>query len=133
MSPITDIDVDIDDPRTVYVSFNAAGAGRVFRLRRSSPAPDSMAAADITFNLPAARQVKALAVDRLAEFTIYAGTDQGVFRGHSADRGATWSWTPYNNGLPLADIRDLEVHRGTGVMRAGTFGRSAFEIDPDFP
>jgi hypothetical protein len=133
MAPVTDIDVDIDDPATVYVSFGASGAGRVFRLRRSSRAPSSMTGADITFNLPFVRRVQALAVDRLAEFTIYAGTDQGVFRGNSTDRGATWSWTPYNNGLPLADIRDLEAHRGTGVMRAGTFGRSAFEINPDFP
>jgi hypothetical protein len=50
------------------------------------------------------------------------------------DGGNTWFWVPYTNGLPAtADVRDLEVHPGTGVMRAATFGRSAFEVNTDHP
>jgi hypothetical protein len=56
-----------------------------------------------------------------------------VFRGRSNDEGVTWSWTPYDDGLPRADVRDLEVHPRTGVMRAATFGRGAFEVDTDVP
>jgi hypothetical protein len=57
-----------------------------------------------------------------------AGTDRGVFHGRSIDHGLTWFWRPYNNGMPLADVRDLEVHPTTGIMRAFTHGRSAYEV-----
>jgi hypothetical protein len=42
-------------------------------------------------------------------------------------------WVPYVNGMPPADVRDLDVHPGTGVMRAATFGRSAYEVNTDHP
>ena len=62
--------------------------------------------------------------------TVYAGTNKGVYRGRSVDGGATWSWTQYNAGLPAAvDVSDLEVHPTTGVMRAATLGRSAYEVN----
>ena len=67
-------------------------------------------------------------------FTIYAGTSQGVFRARSTDDGVTWTRTPYVNGMPaVTDIRDLEVHPVTGVLRAASFGRGAFEVNTDPP
>jgi hypothetical protein len=66
-------------------------------------------------------------------FTIYAGTNKGVYRGRSIDGGTTWNWSAYLNGLPLADVRDLEVHPVSGVMLAATFGRSAFEVNTAAP
>jgi hypothetical protein len=66
-------------------------------------------------------------------FTLYAGTNRGVFRAHSVDGGLTWSWTEYNDDLAAAQVRDLDIHPRTGVMRAATFGRGAFEVDTDFP
>jgi len=109
-------------------------------LRRSSATPTSVIATDITDpaitnpDLPTGLKVKTVAVDSMRPFTIYVGTDMGVYRGRSTNNGATWSWTPYNNGLPSAvDIRDLEVHSTTGVMRAATFGRGAYEVNTDFP
>jgi photosystem II stability/assembly factor-like uncharacterized protein len=131
---ITDIEVDLDDPETLYVSFIGTGVGRVYRLRRSSATPPTMTALDITSDLPSGFSVNAVGVDRMAPLTIYAGTNKGVYRGRSTDGGATWSWTPYNNGLPAAVfISDLEVHPTTGVMRIATFGRGAFEVNTDFP
>ncbi|HXA50641.1 MAG TPA: hypothetical protein VNV86_10075, partial [Candidatus Acidoferrum sp.] len=89
---------------------------------------------DITANLPAGVTVKAIAVDRLLAQSIFVGTDQGVFRGRSSNQGATWTWAPYNTGIPaMADVRDLEVHPTTGVMRAGTFGRGAYQVNTDNP
>jgi hypothetical protein len=132
---VTDIEVDPHDASFVYVSFGPSSGPRIYRLQRFSAAPTAMAAADITANLDPGLVVQTLAVDRLAPFTIYAGLDQaGVYRGRSTDGGATWSWTPYNNGLPNGlDVRDLEIHPATGVMRAGTFGRSAYEMRLEFP
>ena len=130
----SDIEVDRGDPSVVFASFLGGGAGRVYRLKRLSANPVRYSAADITANLPAGLTVKTVAVDRLLPQSIFVGTDRGVFRGRSANQGATWSWAPYNNGIPAAaDVRDLEVHPTTGIMRAGTFGRGAYEVLTDSP
>jgi hypothetical protein len=132
---VSDIEVDPDDPATVYVSTNKLGSRRVFRLRRSTTLPTqaTVTVVDITVNLPADLFVNALAVDRMNSFTIYAATNQGVYSARSLDRGGTWRWGSYMNGLPLADVRDLEVHPVTGVMLAATFGRSAYEVNTGDP
>jgi hypothetical protein len=133
---VTDIEVDPDDPTIVYASFSGTSGPRVYRLKRLSATPTAatMSSDDITSDLPSGLWVSALAVDRMAPFTLYAGTINGVYRGRSGDGGQTWSWTPYNNGLPIAvNIVDLEIHPTTGAMRAATFGRSAFEVNTDFP
>ncbi len=130
---VTDIEVNPHDPKIVYASFGGTGAGRVFQLRRNSPTPTAMTAVDITFDLPSNLRTETIAVDRLRSLTIYVGTQKGVYRGRSGDEGTTWYWTPYNNGMPLTDIRDLEVHPTTGILRAASFGRSAFEVNTDFP
>jgi photosystem II stability/assembly factor-like uncharacterized protein len=136
---VSGIEVDPDDPATVYASFAGTGEGRVYRLRRSSPAPTTMDALDITqaaFALPSKFAINTVAVDRGAPLTIYAGIGcsgtgtscGGIYRGQSVDEGKTWHWIPYNNGFPLTDVRKLEVHPSTFVMRAGTFGRSTYEV-----
>ncbi len=130
---VTDIEVDPNDSNTVYVSFEGTGSGRIYRLQRSSPTPDTMTDLDITSNLPAGPIVQTVAVG-WTPLTIYAGTNHGVYRGSITDDG-TWWWEPYNNGLPIADVIDLEIHPITKVMRAGTFGRGAFEVNtgPFYP
>jgi photosystem II stability/assembly factor-like uncharacterized protein len=139
-SSVSDVRIDAEDPATVYVAFGGTGAGRVYRLRRSSAAPTSMTATDITSDLPSGLTIGqvfglasggALAVDRLLPLTIYAGTSRGVYCGRTSDGGNTWWWTPYNNGMPPADVTDLEVHPTTGVLRAATYGRSAYEVNTD--
>jgi len=132
---VTDIEIDPDTPEIVYVSLVGGAGDRVFRLRRlsSSPTTGTMVSQPITSNLPAGVNVNTLSVDRMRLFTIYAGTNRGVFRGRSIDNGLTWSWTSYNNGMPAADIRDLEAHPVTGVMRAASLGRGAFEVNTDSP
>ena len=136
-SGVTDIDIDLDDPRTVYVSFARTGTGRIFRLRRTSAAPTSMTFVDITSDLPAGLRVNTLAVDRLSlapGFTLFAGTPKGVYRGRSTDGGATWHWSKYDDGMPaVVDVRDLEVNPTTGVLRVATYGRSVYEVLTDHP
>lgn len=130
----SDIEVDRSDPSVVFASFLGSDAGRVYRLRRVSTDPVRYSAVDITANLPTGLTVKTIAVDRLVPQSIFAGTDRGVYRGRSSNQGTTWTWKPYNDGIPAAvDVRDLEVHPGTGIMRAGTFGRGAYEVMTDHP
>jgi photosystem II stability/assembly factor-like uncharacterized protein len=128
----SDIEVDSLDPESVYVSSsgtNAVGNNRIFRLIRSSPAPTTMTAQDITSNLPIDLEVQTLAIDKFKPLTVYAGTNKGVYCGNSLDGGATWSWILYSDGMPLADIRTLVMHPTAPIMRAGTFGRGTYEIN----
>src|SRR5262249_52794035 len=125
-----DVRVDGLDPSTVFAAFSGSGTGRVYRLRRSSPAPATMTAKDITSDLPSNFTIGqgqasggALAIDRLLPQTIYVGTNRGVYRGRSFDGGNTWSWDAYSNGMPPANVIDLEIHPTTGTLRAATYGR----------
>ncbi len=138
----SDVRVDPADPTTVYAVFGGTGTGRVYRLKRSSPAPASMTATDITSDLPSGLTIGqvvgsqsggALAVDRLQPLTIYVGTNRGVYCGRTTDGGNTWYWTLYDNGMPDADVADIEVHPTTGVMRAATYGRAVYEVNTDNP
>lgn len=141
---VSDIEVDPANPAAIYVSFAppfgvdrpcaaTAGQSRIYRLNRLSPAPNLVfSATDITGNLQESPLcVNALAIDPHISRTIYAATNQGVYRGRSNATGGPWVWTAYNNGLPLADVRDLAVHPVTHMIDAATYGRSAFEVVPE--
>lgn len=141
---VSDIEVDPARLDVIYVSFAppfqvdrpcgaTAGQSRMFRLNRLTPAPTlAFSATDITGNLQSSSLcVNALAIDPHIPRTIYAATNRGVYRGRSNATGGPWVWAPYNNELPLADVRDLAVHPITHVMNAATYGRSAFEVVPE--
>ncbi len=133
---ITDIELDPYAQATVFVSFGGStGIDRIQMLKRTSPAPTTMTNLGIASNLPSGLTVRTLAVDRMNAYTLYAGMVQGgVYQGRSFDGGSTWTWRAFNDGIPsAADIRDLLVNPISGVLRAGTMGRSAFEINTDYP
>jgi hypothetical protein len=131
---ITDLDVDIDAAGVLYLSTMSSGSCRIVRLQRTGAPGLAMSAQDITFDLPADLLVSALAVDRLNPGTLLAGTtDRGVYRGRPGAAG-TWHWQRYSDGLPFAvSIVRLLAHPVTGIVRAGTFGRGAYEIDTSDP
>lgn len=56
---------------------------------------------------------------------LFAGTDMGVFY---RDNYST-EWQPFNSGLPVCVVKDLEVNYATQKIRAGTFGRGLYETD----
>ena len=96
--------------------------------------PPAITSTDITSDLPKKSSVKSIPIDRMNPDTLDLGTQKDVYRGHSPDEGAHWSWTSYSYGLPSGvDVVDLEVQPTTGVMRAATFGRSDYEVNTDFP
>ena len=156
---VLDLVVDPDDaPSIVYAAFGGVDP-RVYRFRRTAPpgiiatpaaahspvelsfgllrrlggAPGLLAPTPITAGLPTGVSVRTLAVDAMRPLTIYAGTSQGVFRARSTDGGTTWSFDNYSAGLPPADVRALRVQPTTGLIRAGTFGRSAYQVLTDAP
>ena len=130
---VRDIAVDIHQPSVVYVAYSGGGQGRVHRLQRQGVIPNPMLDMDITEDLPINLAVQTLAVDVLRENTIYVGTQRGVYRGQRMNNGA-WSWDEYSQGMPRgSNVQDLEVHASTGILRAATYGRSAYEVMTDTP
>jgi len=141
------IEVDKAHPDTVYVSFappatvdrsclTTAGSHRIYQLitQLSSGKISVKAFFDITANLGVVGYcVNALAVDPFTPSTIYAATNKGVYRGKGGATAGSWTWQSYNDGMPVADVRDLEVHPKTGNIFAATFGRSAFRVVPEKP
>ncbi len=141
---VSDIEVDPAHPDTIYVSFAppfsvdrpcaaTTGQSRIYQLKQLSPVPNlAFSFTDITGNLQSSSLcVNSLAIDPHIPRTLYAATNRGVYRGRSNATGGPWVWEAYNNGMPLADVRDLEVHPVTGNIDAATYGRSAFELVPE--
>jgi photosystem II stability/assembly factor-like uncharacterized protein len=129
----TDLVIDPNDTNLAYAAFGAVGPEMVYRLRRVAPAPAPLEATAIATGLEYGLYIRTLAVDAMAPFTIYVGTPRGVFRGRSQSNTDAPVWTSYSNGMPPADVRALRVQPTTGVMRAATFGRSAYEVYTDDP
>jgi len=131
---VTDIEIDPTNPKLIYAGFAGSNINRIYLLNRDVPPSSASFATDITSNLPPGLQVRTLAVDPEFTHTVYVGTQAGVFRGQLPPGGSFWFWTPYNTGLPPAVIINrLTFHPTSGVLRAGSFGRSAFEVYTDSP
>jgi hypothetical protein len=59
--------------------------------------------------------------------TVYVSMAQGVYLGAS-DTVGNWEWFTFTSGMPpVAEVNDLAVHKGSGIMRAFTYGRGAWE------
>lgn len=127
---VSDIECDPENPANIYAGFPGQSTKRIYLLKKNG---STYSATDITADLPVGVVIQCLAIDRMNDYTIYIGSTAGVYRGRSFNNGKTWQWDDYMDGLPLADIRDLEVHPVSGVLRAATFGRSLFEVSTDDP
>jgi photosystem II stability/assembly factor-like uncharacterized protein len=114
---------DPNDETVIYAvlgGFAGAGApGHVFRTTIGGTAwTDISPAVDVPFG--------AIALDGSeTPSTIYAGCDLGVLR--SVDRGATW-YVLDDIHFPNAPVTDLVIGRGSGILRASTYGRGVFEF-----
>ena len=65
----------------------------------------------------------ALRIDTGAPDTVFAATEVGVFR--TTNGGS--SWQPFNEGLPVGLVRDLDFVPERRVLRAGIWGRGTYE------
>lgn len=117
--------IDPNDPTVIYAvlgGFNGVGPGQqghVFRTTIGGTAwTDISPDVDIPFG--------ALALDGSdTPTTIYAGCDLGVLR--SVDQGQTW-YVLDDIHFPRAPVTDLEIGRGSNILRAATYGRGVFEF-----
>lgn len=54
---------------------------------------------------------------------LYAGTDMGVYFYDGS------SWQPFNNGLPMTQVLDIEINYTAQKMSIGTHGRGIWQAD----
>jgi uncharacterized protein (TIGR03437 family) len=121
---VTAIAVDPVDAAKVYVAFSGfitklpSFDGYVYR------STDGGATwTNISGNLPAL-PVNDILVDPDLPNTLYAGTDAGVMV--TTDGGVSWS--TFGTGLPRVVVHALNLSRKSRLLRAGTHGRSVWEI-----
>ncbi len=123
---ITQIAVQADDPKIVYVSFSGFGdatpsaRGHVFRSNDAGATWTRFDAAAEPLDLP----VNTLVVHPQNPSIIYAGTDLGVLA--TLDGGA--SWQILGSGLPNVAAYALVFHERDSKLFVGTHGRSAWEL-----
>jgi photosystem II stability/assembly factor-like uncharacterized protein len=126
--PVTAVAVDPTNINVAYAAFGgygvAAGHHIWKTLNLSGGAGDWFPSG---FGLPDV-PVNSMVIDPGAPFTIYAGTDIGVFV--TQDGGA--NWVPYTTGMPRVTVFSLTFLNagGTRVIRAGTHGRGVWERTP---
>lgn len=102
----------------IYASLSGFGGGHVFR------SDDAGATwTNISANLPDV-PVNELLIDPDNVKGLYAATDVGVF--FSPNDGE--EWVPYGTGLPNVAVFDMDIHLTRRVLRAGTHGRSIWEV-----
>uniref|UniRef100_Q022A7 Glycosyl hydrolase n=1 Tax=Solibacter usitatus (strain Ellin6076) TaxID=234267 RepID=Q022A7_SOLUE len=122
---VTKIAVDPLNAATAYATFSgfpagfgADSGGHVFKTSDSGATWT-----DISGNLPVV-PVNDIVVDPDLPRTLYIATDAGVMQ--TSDGGATWS--SLGTGLPVVVVQSLVLHRPSRVLRAGTHGRSVWDI-----
>ncbi|KAA3596125.1 MAG: hypothetical protein DWQ06_15850 [Calditrichaeota bacterium] len=67
--------------------------------------------------------VNCVAVDPQNPNDVYIGTDLGIFYSYSGGG----NWADFSTGLPNVVVNELEIHSGTGKIRAATYGRGLWE------
>jgi len=80
---------------------------------------------DISNALPDA-PLSAVVIDAREQYAgVYVGGALGVW---VLQQGSS-DWAPYGTGMPFALVSSLKLNPDTGVMAAGTYGRSVWILD----
>ncbi len=115
---MTYIAVADDDPNKLWATFSGYVSGNKVFSSTNGGATWTNSSGTLP-NLP----VNCIAREDGSNDALYVGTDVGVYYRN----GAMADWQPFNAGLPNVIVFELEVHAGTGKLRAGTFGRGLWE------
>jgi hypothetical protein len=126
---VDSLSVSPADPNILYVAFRGTWANkdkRLYYIELDGTDPAASVATHITDNYPVNLFTRVVAADAHDAFTVYAGTDKGVWRWKLAT-GGSFKWEAYNNGLPLTTVVDLMV-APDGTLLAATKGRGAWRV-----
>lgn len=116
---ISNIAIASDDPNKVYVTFSGYSASNKIFMTTNGGTSWTNISTGLP-NLP----VNCVALQNGSDAGIYVGTDVGVYY-----KNNSVAWTAFMTNLPNVSVRDLEIHYGSGKIRAATFGRGLWESD----
>jgi len=117
---ITYISVHPADPLKVALSFSGYGSGQKVYTTDNGGSSWTNFSGNLP-NLPA----NCVVYHNDTDNGLYVGMDVGVYY-----RDNTLSnWESYMEGLPNVIVNELEIHYGSGKIRAGTYGRGIWEAD----
>lgn len=127
---VIDLQVDRYDTHHLYILFDHFSPDSVVHVRHSHEVALLAGEATHIGSGPAwaDREPHCLAIDPFRPNCVYVGTSTTVLRG-TQGIGGTWAWVAYDDHLPVMEVRALEVHGRSGVMRLASFGRGAWEVD----
>lgn len=115
---ISSITVHPTDPKRIWLTNEGFVAGsKVYEY-------DGTTMKNISGNLPNI-PVSILVYQKNSPDRLYIGTDYGVYY---SDYNSGY-WEPYGTGMPNMIINDLEIHYGSGKLRAASYGRGIWETD----
>jgi photosystem II stability/assembly factor-like uncharacterized protein len=119
-SPITRIAVDPSNSSNVWISVGGYNdTAKVFRSSNAGASWQNMSAG--LPNIPILCIVHQNNASRPG--AVYVGTDIGVFYRDDILGG----WIAFRNNLPPSPVTDLRINHGSGMLRAGTYGRGIWE------
>jgi uncharacterized protein (TIGR03437 family) len=118
---VTHISVDAAAADTAYVALSGYPATPQGHLFKTTNRGEKWT--DISGDLPNI-PINDLVIDPDTPDTFYIATDAGVMA--TTDGGVTWS--TLGTGLPRVVVQSLVLHRPSRTLRAGTYGRSAWDI-----
>ena len=117
---ITYLAVSPTDPNTIFATFSGYAFG--YKVFKSTNGGSTWSNISGTLpNLP----VNCIVYQTGSNEGLYIGTDVGVYY-----KNATMSdWVYFSTNLPNVVVTELEIHYGSGKLRAATFGRGLWESD----
>ncbi len=113
----TDVHVNPNNSKDVFVTFSGFGTGHVYRSTNSGTSWTN-----ITGNLPDLPH-QSVVIDPAYPQNIYVGNDLGVY---VTTNGGT-NWYEYRNGMPYALVFDLTIVYPNRHIRATTHGNGVYE------
>jgi PKD repeat protein len=116
---ITSIAVSNTDANKIWVSFSGyASTAKIYFSSNGGTTWTNLSSG--LPNIP----VNTIEYQNNSDDAIYVGTDVGVYY-----KSNSVAWTSYMTNLPNVKVYDLDIHYGTGKIRAATFGRGLWQSD----
>jgi PKD repeat protein len=116
----TSIEINPNNPMEVWISTSAYSAGQ--KVYHSTNGGSSWE--NISLNLPNF-PANSIVYENGSNGGLYVAMDVGVY--YTNDDLV--NWVPFFDGLPNVVVSEVEIHYGSGKLRAATYGRGLWETD----